>query len=62
MSELKKCPFCGGAVSMTFNGADNQWYVYHDGAACEIFEPIGIDGYFCQTEEEAAKAWNRRAE
>jgi hypothetical protein len=60
MQNLKPCPFCG-EVSMTFNGFDNQWYVYHKGEQCAIFEPIGIDGYFCKTEEEAVDAWNRRA-
>ena len=72
MSELLPCPFCGGEAKvyeMTY-GADNQYSVF--GVFCEDdskAELIGLSkyqhGHFIdnfQTEAEAIKAWNTRAE
>ena len=63
-TELKPCPFCGGAVSMIYNSFDNAFKVYHksgfDSAECCVLEPIVLDGL--SSLAEAGEAWNRRAE
>lgn len=58
--ELKPCPFCGKEVSMTYNGLENAYFVYHRGEPCGLYEPIAIDGEMCKSYDEAKDAWNRR--
>ena len=64
MAELKPCPFCGGAVFMIYNSADDAFKVYHksgfDASECCVLEPIVLDGL--SSLAEAREAWNRRAE
>ncbi len=64
MAELRRCPFCGSEVTMTYTSYDNMYHIYHryDVVMCAIKEPIDIDGYFVKSLSEAADAWNRRAE
>lgn len=63
MAELRRCPFCGSAVDMTYTSYDNMYHIYHRSNVimCAIKEPIDIDGYFVKSLSEAADAWNRRA-
>lgn len=66
MDELKPCPFCGGGVSMTYNGFEKAYFVYHcfwkyETGQCAFNEPFAIDGEKCKSREEAIEAWNRRA-
>lgn len=58
---LKPCPFCGGKVSMVYNSFAHAFRVYHsEKKECFIGEPIEI--YGPKSLQEAAEAWNRRAE
>ena len=54
MSELKRCPFCGGeAEILASNGLTKGWITCsHCGAEVPII----------QTKKEAVAAWNRRAD
>lgn len=62
-TELKRCPFCGAKVSMTYNSAENVYRIWHSSiSSCAIEEPIEIDGVFAKSLAEAAKVWNRRVE
>ena len=65
MAELRRCPFCGGKVTMTYSSYDNMYHVYHRGMPiiwrCALKEPIDIEGEFVRSLSEAADAWNRRA-
>ena len=58
--ELKPCPFCGRTPTVTENKLNLKSILY--GVICFGGEnhSAGV-GYF-QTEEEAAKHWNRRAD
>lgn len=57
MSDLKPCPFCGGAAVMKKNKYSSGYYVICLSHNCSMIVAT------CQreTEEEAAEAWNRRA-
>lgn len=59
---LKKCPFCGGAVSITFRSASMMHMVYHkdDEFKCCIAGPFKIPIARAHSLKEAANAWNRR--
>lgn len=65
MTELKKCPFCGCAV-LEISG-HNFW---SDKTKSFGVNTYGVKCYSCgsqsnqfyDSEEEAAEAWNRRAE
>ena len=57
--DLKRCPFCGGYAHL-----DDPSEMGDYGVSCEncgLFVMFGKDGE-CQTREEAAEAWNRRAD
>lgn len=57
MEELKPCPFCGGKAAIQthkFFGLQNTY-----GVVC--LDCYAQTRQFYDTEEEAAKAWNRRA-
>jgi Lar family restriction alleviation protein len=57
--DLKRCPFCGGYAHL-----DDPSEMGDYGVSCEkcgLFVIFGRDGE-CQTREEAAEAWNRRAD
>ncbi len=60
MSKLKPCPFCGGEAE-TRTDENDEWYV----SCTKCFALVGycVDtwGEYA-TEEDAAAAWNRRAE
>lgn len=61
MYKLKPCPFCGGEAKTGYAVADyNRWGVYcvECGALVEVEEWKGNP----DTEENAIKAWNMRAE
>lgn len=55
MAELKPCPFCGGEAHYMLDANRNPcpWVVCSD---------CGAETTYCYNLEEAAKAWNRRAE
>ena len=65
MSDLKPCPFCGGAVNIVYNSLDDAFRVYHnsgmDAIECVIREPFEIDVPNVKSLAKARKAWNRRA-
>lgn len=54
MSELKKCPFCGGEDVHTRSYCSDSWH-YVDCLTC------GSSGPEADGEDEAIAAWNRRA-
>lgn len=68
MSELKPCPFCGGKAEIEdfeyFPDCANEpekWKsvgCFTDGCVCERH----CDGVYCESEIEAVKKWNTRAE
>lgn len=68
MSELRKCPFCGGeARTYTASRLDKSggkrvyvdtWLVHCNG--CKLNYPADFNAP-CATEAEAVAAWNRRA-
>lgn len=65
MSKLKPCPFCGHKVTLTYSSFDNMfnfWHSENGPITCFAAEPIQFDGYFVKSLEEAADAWNRRAD
>lgn len=51
MTELRKCPFCGGEAS-TYVAYDDGYYVCCNECGC------GLPVY--NTEQDAIEAWNRR--
>ena len=51
MTELRKCPFCGGEASI-YVAYDDGYYVCCDECGC------GLPVY--NTEQEAIEAWNKR--
>lgn len=69
MFELEPCPFCGKSVAVVctvaeVNGHDNKWSNTHYVTVCD-FEKGGCGSCgTCnnETPEQAAEAWNRRAE
>lgn len=54
MDEFKQCPFCGGEAEIMQTEARTFLYVFCGGC--------GASGDYRDTAEEAAEAWNRRAE
>lgn len=65
MDELKRCPFCGSKVGLTYNSVLKVRNLYHTGYCPEICflpEPIEFSEYDYKTEEEVIKAWNTRKE
>lgn len=60
MDELRECPFCGGTAEMKFGPASEYVYVECDtcGARTKIKER---SVRYCAMDE-AAKAWNGRAD
>lgn len=54
MSELKPCPFCGGAAQLNNTVDENDFYVSCD--VCEI-QQVGE-----HTMEEAVRLWNTRVQ
>ena len=56
MDELKRCPFCGGSAFIPKRkvGGDLLPWVF-----CEN---CGVETEYCETVEEAIKAWNMRAD
>lgn len=68
MSELKKCPFCGGEAkviedSMLICG-HRYWRIIHNSNDCPITDAFGIfrSSAKYSTAEKAIAAWNRRAD
>lgn len=58
MTELKRCPFCGGEASVTehiFRGLTSTYGVVCLDCCCETRQ-------FFDTADEAIEAWNRRVE
>lgn len=60
MTELRKCPFCGGEATVseiqdTWQNDTGHWYILCDECSC----CLGGYGEFT-TEEEAIEAWNKR--
>lgn len=61
MEELKKCPFCGReAVVIKTLCLENNFEGYHVFHNCKVFGTVQTDTF--DSEEEAIKVWNRRAE
>ena len=61
MEELKRCPFCGSKVSLTYHSRDNTFNFWHmDINSCATVEPIQFDGDMVKSFKEATEAWNRR--
>lgn len=56
--ELKPCPFCGGAAKLQ---RGLTWLIGCDTRGCIGYRPYSLDRDY-ETAEEAAEAWNRRAE
>ena len=62
MDELKRCPFCGSRVSLTYHSRDNTFNFWHEDInSCAAVDPIQFDGDMVKSLKEAADAWNRRA-
>jgi hypothetical protein len=51
MTELRKCPFCGGKAEM-YNYCLNEWYIGCGECSCDL-------GVF-DTKAKAIEAWNKR--
>ncbi len=64
MEKLKKCPFCGReAVVIKTLCLENNFEGYHVFHSCkELGAVIPMQTYTFDSEEEAIKVWNRRAE
>ena len=56
MSELKRCPFCGGEAEILEH--DNGWAIWN----CVMCKSCRVGQYWnkAYTKEEAVKAWNNR--
>ena len=54
MTELRKCPFCGGEATIYEDRHENIIYGYN--VACDNC----CATIFADTEEEAIEAWNKR--
>jgi len=66
MSELKPCPFCGGSdLEITPRKAhDDNDREYAKAVHCRDCMTVGpheVGIGWCETDEEAVEAWNRRA-
>lgn len=62
MGKLKRCPFCGSRVSLTYHSVDNTFNFWHkDINSCAAVDPIQFDGDMVKSLKEATDAWNRRA-
>lgn len=59
MEELKPCPFCGGEAQVVAKPYEPKFCVGCGDDACLGFSGLG---WLYETEEQAAAAWNRRAE
>lgn len=62
---LKPCPFCGSSNVTLEDITDEQgelWMVQCNGCGISVCCPGGEDGCADATKEEAAAAWNRRAD
>ena len=55
---LKPCPFCGGKAKLQ---QGLTWLIGCDTQGCIGYRPYSLDRDY-DTAEEAAAAWNRRAE
>lgn len=57
--ELEPCPFCGGDAHVSLEAHGKKFYI-----GCSNDECLGFSGlgWLYDTEEDAAKAWNNRAE
>ena len=59
MSELKRCPFCGGEAKLV-KTHDGMYGIFHESEEC----PIDAENFVCDwqydTAEEAIEAWNTR--
>ena len=57
-TELKPCPFCGCAVTISSGGSDLRWLLCSEGSACA---GSGLHTVFKEADQAAAiAAWNRR--
>jgi Lar family restriction alleviation protein len=52
-TELKLCPFCGGKAGVMSD--------YHEGGYYVLCDECCAEGSVCNSEEDAAAAWNRRS-
>ena len=59
MSELLKCPFCGGMPSVAQYRRNEGWEVWH---MCTYSYGVTITTGRRKTKQEAIKCWNRRYE
>lgn len=57
--ELRACPFCGGEAHALQGRNDTMWRVGCDDCDCLGFSGLG---WLYETDDDAARAWNRRAE
>ena len=63
MSELKPCPFCGGAGRC--GEGDGKWFAHCEAAGCyayvgENYDASASPDHMFESQEEAREAWNRR--
>ena len=59
MEDLKPCPFCGGEASVVGKPHEAKFCVGCGDDTCLGFSGLG---WLYDTEEDAASAWNHRAE
>ena len=59
MSELKRCPFCGGEAEL-FETHEKQYYIIHQNDDCVIDSQTNVGNWLFDTKEEAIAAWNTR--
>lgn len=59
MSELKKCPFCGGDAWI-FKTHEETYAVMHESSDCPITSESFQGNWVYDSLEEAIKAWNTR--
>lgn len=57
--EIKRCPFCGSAGKVDWDGARDVYVVECSNSSCPASYMLGAD---YDTEEEAIERWNRRVE
>lgn len=63
MEKLKRCPFCGGEVNLSYSSKGNFHFRHREYGKCMFDEfvcPVRVVGPGCLAE--AAEAWNRRAD